>query len=62
MDEKLRIHVPHEERNDRLPWAYRHADPRPRAGDWWVWVVFFAACALAWGIVLGIYWLVKVLP
>lgn len=55
--DKLRIHVPHEERNDRLPWAYREARERrhgDRAGDPWI-LVMMGLCALFLLITYGLW-------
>lgn len=59
METKLKIHVPHQELNDRLPMAYRdeHLGPIKRSYRWLVGLIVGS-----WVVIGGVYLLVKVLP
>lgn len=52
--EKLKIRVPHQELNDRLPLAYRDEYLRQRSGDRWL-VAMFVLVVLFW-IIAYVLW------
>lgn len=58
METKLKIRVPHQDRNDRLPWRYQNLDlPIKRSYRWLVGLIVGS-----WVVIGGVYLLVKVLP